>query len=336
MCETFLGTTADEAWLQAINSLRSASRPQSSRLGGTREILHANFHIDDPRQRWVLSRIPAINPAFAIAEVFWILGGRNDAGLINYWNPLLPKFAGEDPNYHGAYGYRIRKQFGFDQLERAYLALLNNPDSRQVVIQIWDACSDFPNNAGAPVSNDIPCNICSMPKIRDGQLEWLQIMRSNDLYRGTPYNIVQFTTIQEILAGWLGVEIGAYHQISDCLHIYESDITDFTNEGASTQFKNEDSLAVEKAIFDKTLINILSSLEYLSSPNLTRSKFINIITPSSLPVSYHNALTITACDSARRRGWIDELDYAKSMCTSEILLAAWNKWEARFTPTKQG
>ncbi|MGL1861443.1 MAG: thymidylate synthase [Pseudodesulfovibrio sp.] len=332
MCDVFVGDTADEAWLEAIKALSSKSHisAQNSRLGGTREILHANFHIRAPQQRWVLSRNPAINPAFAIVESFWILGGRNDSSLINYWNPMLPKFAGKGSVYHGAYGHRIRKQLGFDQLERAYLALKNNPDSRQVVIQIWDSRSDLPDMHGKPASEDIPCNICSMPKIREGRLEWLQIMRSNDLYLGTPYNIVQFTTMQEVLAGWLGVEIGAYHQISDSLHVYDSDSGELSYENECVDRRNEDSLAISKDEFDKVLLAVMSYLTELSSPELTHSRFIEIVSGNLLPPSYSNLLVIAACDSARRRGWREELNRAKSECRNELLLTAWDRWEKRY------
>ena len=193
MIRAFSGKTADDVWCQAISVLQSDEQCsfELSRLGSMREILHANLYIENPRERWVISRLPAINPAFAIAEVFWILAGSNDAKFINFWNPSLPRFAGNSDKYHGAYGYRIINQFGANQLERAYHALKNNPVSRQVVIQIWDARTDLPNESGAPTSSDIPCNLLSMLKVRDGKLEWTQVMRSNDLYRGTPYNIVQ-------------------------------------------------------------------------------------------------------------------------------------------------
>src|SRR5438046_1128004 len=37
---------------------------QASRAGRTRELLHALIFIRDPRQRWMASRRPALNPAF--------------------------------------------------------------------------------------------------------------------------------------------------------------------------------------------------------------------------------------------------------------------------------
>ena len=61
---------------------------------------------------------------------------------------------------------------------------------------------------GNPSAEDIPCNLSSLLKIRKNQLEWMQINRSNDIYRGLPYNIVQFTTLQELMASWLGIEVG--------------------------------------------------------------------------------------------------------------------------------
>ncbi|MCP4975525.1 MAG: hypothetical protein GY931_05140, partial [Maribacter sp.] len=203
MFNSFGGSDANSVWMMAADALVNGdSASQMTRLGESKELLHANFQITDPRQRWIAARSPAISPAFAIAEVFWILSGDNKAGFMNFWNPSLPKFSGTGDIYHGAYGHRIKKQFGVDQLEIAYLALSNNPETRQVVIEIWDPRTDLPDSKGDPVAADIPCNICSMPKIRNSKLEWLQVMRSNDVLLGLPYNIIQFTTLQEIVAGW--------------------------------------------------------------------------------------------------------------------------------------
>jgi thymidylate synthase len=100
----FEGTTADEVWLKAASRFENSegTHEQSSRAGQTKELLGAAFTIHDPRQRWVSSREPSINPAFAIAEVVWMVSGRRDSALLNYWNPKLPQFAGSAENYHGA------------------------------------------------------------------------------------------------------------------------------------------------------------------------------------------------------------------------------------------
>src|SRR5439155_956769 len=173
--------------------------------------LHAALSIRDSRQRWVASRFPPLNPPFAIAEVIWIICGRQDSKFLNYFNPKLPNFAGTGPTYYGAYGFRLREHFGVDQLERAYRALHSNKDSRQVVLQIWDPRMDLPTESGEPRAPDVPCNLTAILKVRGGRLEWTQVMRSNDLFRGLPHNIVQFTSLQEVIAGWLGLEPGTYN-----------------------------------------------------------------------------------------------------------------------------
>jgi thymidylate synthase len=217
--------TADALWLKAANwfVVGGIAVKQGSRGGLTAEVLRASLTLEHPRQRWITSRAPALNPAFALAEVIWIMCGRNDAGFLNYFNPKLLHYAGNRLTYHGAYGHRLRAHFGIDQLERAYTVLSRDKNSRQVVLQIWDSAEDLPSEEGTARAEDVPCNIVALLKLREGRLEWTQIMRSNDLVLGLPHNIVQFSSFQEVLAGWLGVEVGSYNHFADSLHLYEQD-----------------------------------------------------------------------------------------------------------------
>ncbi len=330
----FESNSADGAWRQAADTLLGNSdwKLQDSRAGMTRELLHVNFQISKPRERWVLSREPGINPAFAIAEVFWILAGRNDSQFINYWNPELPRFAGKDEKYHGAYGYRLRQQFGFDQIERAFTVLDKNPDSRQVVLAIWDSKSDFPAADGSPVSEDIPCNVCSMLKVRDRYLDWMQIMRSNDLFLGAPHNFVQFTMLQEIIAGWLGFKIGVYGHLSDSLHVYEKHIDKFSVALTAPTATNCDQLGLAKADSDVVLHEVTNIAEALTAQDLSTVQFRNLCAVDELPEGYRNLILIMAADAARRRKWNAEMDRAALHCTNPVLQAAWDRWKQRHTP----
>ena len=204
MISLFQGATADDVWREVAQAFRRSDgvTTQDSRGGPTREILHAAISIEDPRQRWAVSRRPALNPALALAEVVWIMTGRRDLAFLEFWSKEYRKYVGDGPELHGAYGYRIRRHLSIDQLDRAFRVLSSNPDTRQVVLQLWDSEVDMPNPDGTPVNDDIPCNVLSVPKVRDGRLEWLQVIRSNDAFCGLPYNLVQFTSLQEILAGW--------------------------------------------------------------------------------------------------------------------------------------
>jgi thymidylate synthase len=332
MIHLFEGQTADEAWTQAAARFEVADDAifrQPSRAGNTYELLHTCISIRDPQQRWILSRRPAINPAFAVAEVVWILSGRNDAAFINHWNPALPKFAGYGDSYHGAYGYRLRRQFGLDQLDRAYRTLDSNPHSRQVVLQIWDAESDLPDEHGSPRNPDIPCNVCSMLKIRGGRLDWMQILRSNDIFLGVPHNIIQFTCLQEVVAGWLRVDPGNYHQLSDSLHVYERDAANLQNRVIEPVPHSSDSLMLPKPESDwvwKELDRIMTAMVRDVS---SRSDWWKLLGPLTLPMGFQNLLFIVAADDARRRGWLDEATGVMENCTNPVLRLAWSNWLVR-------
>jgi len=327
----FEAESADEVWRLAAHSLLALTEDyyQPSRLGPMREMLNSNFAIHDPRQRWVFSREPAINPAFAIAEVVWILRGRKDSAFLNFWNPALPKFAGQGDYYHGAYGHRLKYNLGFDQLERAYQVLSENPDSRQVVLQIWDGQIDFPHSNAAPVAADIPCNICSLLNIRNGRLEWTQIMRSNDLFLGTPHNFVQFTSLQEVLAGWLGVKIGSYIQLSNSLHCYEHDVENFQISEVKKVVTNTDDLSLPKEEADEALLVVEKSMDRCREADLKVEEFSRLLNCENIPEGYRNMFLIVAADSARRRGWNDQVQEAISNCTNRCLVAAWSNWSER-------
>lgn len=331
MIKSFEGDTADEIWRKAAEALVCGDDylRQESRLGPMREYLHCSLHLRDPLQRWVLSRQPALNPAFAIAEVIWILQGRNDAAFPNYWNPVLPNFSGHGETYSGAYGHRLRSNLGVDQIERAYRVLALNPNSRQVVLQIWDGQKDMPHLNGDARSPDIPCNIVAMPKIRDGKLEWLQVMRSNDLFLGTPHNFVQFTSLQEIMAGWLGIEVGSFVLVSDSLHIYEHDIEKLKIAEVAPTARNTDSLALPKEEFNRVLSVVGNFMDELRTEELLPARFMQMIGAGEIPTSWRNLLCIVAADAARRRNWVDEAEAASGQCTNPALNVAWNAWVTR-------
>lgn len=334
MITCYSADNADDVWKKAARALldTSVACSQKSRLGETRELLHCALSIENPRARWIVSRQPAINPAFAIVESLWILAGRNDADLVNFWNPALTRFTGTSATYDGAYGHRLRNQFNVDQIEAAYRALAANPESRQVVMQIWDPREDMPLQDGSPTKPDVPCNLSSILKLRNGRLEWLQILRSNDVFRGLPYNIVQFTILQEVMAGWLGAGIGTYNHISDSLHLYESDLPALRIKDEIAINDCGASLALSKDVFDHLLKRLMSYLERLASSDLTQKEFDHICSDSTIPVGYHDLMLIVAADSARRRGWKDRQHNSENHCQNPALRKAWDAWAKRMRP----
>jgi thymidylate synthase len=327
----FEADSADQAWLLAVEALKNrleASR-QTGRGGSTVELLHVTIQVRDARHRWVLSRTPGLSVAFAIVEIIGILNGRQDSEYLNFFNPKLPRFAGSGPRYDGAYGFRLRANFGFDQLEKAADALKSNPDGRQVVLQIWDATRDFPLDNGIPASEDIPCNVCSMLKIRDGKLEWSQIMRSNDVFKGLPYNFVQFTSLQEVLAGWIGVEPGTYTHFSDSLHVYEQDMDLAFSSSRIPMAKSTESLALPSGQAEPIWREMNRRVNLLVKNEVAANEYIRISRLDDAPQAFTNLMTIVVADAARRRGNLDAVGEAISLCDNAVLRQLWQRWAER-------
>lgn len=203
---------------------------------GTRckEVHPAAIEILAPRRRLVTSSGRPINVAFALAEVLWILQGREDVEMLAFYNSNISQFSDDGETFNAAYGARLRSSFGHDQIADIIRTLQDDRDSRQATLVLslpardrgWDAVPSHNGGVGdvnwtKHVTKDRACNVLAHVMIREGRLDWLQIVRSNDSLWGTPYNWMQFTHLQEYIASLLGVPVGKYTHVVDSLHIYD-------------------------------------------------------------------------------------------------------------------
>lgn len=329
MIKSFYGTTADEVWQSIVDVFKQSdgTLKQASRLGTMQELLHVVLTIEDPRQRWIVSREPPLNMAFALAEIVWILRGRRDLAFLSFWNKNLRKYVGPGPQLNGAYGHRIRNRLGFDQLIRVYKAIKHNNDTRQAVLQIWDSRTDIPKPDGSPADPDIPCNVVSMPKLRNGKLEWMQVIRSNDMFLGTPHNIVQFTCMQEVLAGWLGVECGSYNQVSDSLHVYDRDMDNVLGSQPMVgTARNLDSLALPWKESELVFKELESRIEQMINPRTTIDTISSLSNWNVAPQAYRNIAKVLVAYALRQRNRSHTADQVMASCSNPVYIQLWNRW----------
>jgi hypothetical protein len=118
------------------------------------------------------------------------------------------------------------------------LELKQNPDSRRVVLAMWDGGSradwtlqtaepsfraEQPGDFYAAISgsNDVPCNTHAYFDTVDGKLNMTVCCRSNDIIWGAyGANAVHFSFLLEFLATASGIPMGVYRQFSNNFHIY--------------------------------------------------------------------------------------------------------------------
>ncbi|HLO11553.1 MAG TPA: thymidylate synthase [Pseudoneobacillus sp.] len=221
------GKSFAEVYKKSIMEILREGQEVSPRGSATFELAPATIVIEDARQFLAAPQSRKGNHTFQLAEALWMLRGSDDLDEIAHYNKVWRNFEDEDyPGIlNGAYGGRLRAWNGeIDQLIEVYIKLKDDPNSRQATVVIWDPERDNDIHSNGKYSKDIPCTNYFNFQIRDGKLNMLTVMRSNDLHKGTIYDIPNFIIFQHILAGWLDVEVGKYTHVAASLHIYESDI----------------------------------------------------------------------------------------------------------------
>lgn len=174
----------------------------------TREIIGLQFRLNNPLESLVTIKSRKLNYQFAVIEKFEYLYGKHDPERLIGYNKNMADYRGEYGYFDGNYAER----FNF-WLRHCYGLLKTDPDSRQAVVSIYDATARHQ-------SKDIPCTLTLQFLIRKGKLNLLVNMRSNDLLWGTPYDVNAFCFLQEVMASWLGVELGQYIHTNGSTHIY--------------------------------------------------------------------------------------------------------------------
>jgi hypothetical protein len=174
------------------------------------------FTYHRPRERVLFSDRRDANPYFHFFEALWMLDGRQDLKFVADILPRMKEFSDDGVVLQGAYGHRWKKFWGFDQTRTAIRMLERDPDSRRVVISMWDAPTDLELD-----SRDLPCNTHLYVTIRQDQLDLTVCCRSNDAIWGAHgANAVHFSFLQEYLACALGKMVGKLHQFSNNYHVY--------------------------------------------------------------------------------------------------------------------
>jgi Thymidylate synthase len=230
----------DSALASGVAYLTAVGEPRESRNGPT---LVAPGPVTTvftrPMSRVSHSALRDANPFFHLMEALWMLAGRNDVALPAHFAKNMSMFSDDGFTLNGAYGFRWRAHFKYDQLDEIVAGLRADPTSRREVLAMWDGGyetvetkqdfgmrSDLLKTRGDPgrqiaPSKDVPCNTHAYFSIVNGALDMTVCNRSNDIVWGAyGANVVHFSFLLEYMAGRLGVPVGRYFQVSNNYHAY--------------------------------------------------------------------------------------------------------------------
>lgn len=159
-----------------------------------------------------------VNADFMFNEAHWIISGSNRVADLTGTMKSYANYSDDGITLSGAYGPKVIDQFRYvvDCLE-------NDNDSRQAVMNIW-------RERPGP-SKDIPCTTNMQFLIRDGKLNMVTTMRSNDIVLGYTYDVFSFSMVANavrLLLKERGIdtELGDLRVNPGSLHIYERHYND--------------------------------------------------------------------------------------------------------------
>lgn len=152
-------------------------------------------------------------------------------------------------------------------------------------------------------------------------------MRSNDVYLGLPYNLVQFSALQEIVAGWLGIEVGSYHHFTDSLHVYEKDLNQISFEKVTSGAT--ESLALPKTESDSAFLKLENLVECIIDANVSAGMLLEKGRELSLPTPFANLAYVLLAEGMRRRNSLTSVEHMIELCRNEVLRSLARNWHFR-------
>lgn len=215
-------------------------------VNGTRELNNYSFTLTDINNNIV--NIRNISKSYLFGELTWYMTARNDIDFIRKFSGFWGRISDDGVTSNSAYGHILFKRHGFDQVQKIIDLLKTDPNSRRAVLNF-----NVPNVNVIETKDEI-CTIALQMYIRDGKLNCTGIMRSNDIWLGTPYDVAFFTELQKYIAHRVGAEYGTYTHFVTSIHCYDRNLDDVRNV-TLREAKTKLSVDIEKLNEKKDIID---------------------------------------------------------------------------------
>ena len=200
--------TVDEAYKTLCEMLVDAPI-----VGNTRELNNVKIEIEDVSNSIVSIRNTSLT--YLLGEFLWYFNGSRSLDYISKYSSFWKHISDDGVTSNSAYGYILKHKHGFNQIDKMVELLTADPNSRRAVMNI-----NIPNERVIE-TKDEPCTIALQFLARDGKLYCTAIMRSNDIWFGTPYDWAFFIELQKVIADRLGLQYGTYTHFATSFHMYE-------------------------------------------------------------------------------------------------------------------
>ena len=208
------GDTGPHAYLNLVRTVIKEGVKRAPRNEQTRDLGLTVVEILGPTRAYPVGVGRGLNRRIVAAEAVQLVGAFSDPDLLG---PSFEPYKEADGRFWGAYGDRIRTQ-----LVDVVRKLRHDHNTRQAVISLWD-----PQLDNVPFKHDYPCTLVLTFSVDyAGRLDLDVVMRSQDVWLGSPYDWGQFSVMLMTVATLLDREVGTYRHTTLSTHIYERNVAE--------------------------------------------------------------------------------------------------------------
>lgn len=178
-----------------------------------------------------------------VYELLWMISGDSNIrklqeNKITIWD----EWANENGDLGPVYGVQWR-HWGNDQLANVIKEIKNNPSSRRLIVNSWNA--DEIKNMALP-----PCHMMFQFYVNNGSLDCQMYQRSCDVFLGLPFNIASYALLTHMVAQITNLDVGILNIVFGDVHLYLNHV-----EQAKILLTRE-HLPLPKLALNKNITNI--------------------------------------------------------------------------------
>ena len=215
------GKDFDEAFYNVCSVLNECN-VHAPRGLKTKEIIGCSYTVENPYFCILTNPHRKISEKYLKAELDWYKSGDLSIKGKKDFASMWEKIANPDGTVNSNYGFYIWKQKwqGKNQIDWVFNTLSKDPDSRQALINFNQPWHKYEGN------KDFVCTISTQYFIRNGKLDCIVNMRSQDFVFGAGNDLPFFVFVQHELLMRLkevypDLELGVIKTHCGSLHIYE-------------------------------------------------------------------------------------------------------------------
>ena len=214
----------DKAMDMLLNNYEYKTAPRGLEI---HECLNVGLYIENPTLNLFKYEDKSLTlpTGYVKKEMCLYLLGSDDARDFSKASKFWDNIKTKQGKINSAYGNLIFNKSledGRSQFDWAFDSLKNDKDSRQSFMRYNNTSHQYDGN------KDVPCTFIQCFHIRDNKLHTTVEMRSNDLIKGTTYDIPSFILFQRLMLLRLrevypDLEMGSYTHFANSFHLYSTD-----------------------------------------------------------------------------------------------------------------